>query len=74
MPGSSNLKLNLVGICTQPELKLENDGKLFFTPTFTGVYSKKQYKIENLSKSKVYYKIKIPEKYQQELYFEPLEK
>ena len=74
MPGSSNIKLSLIGICTQPELELENEGKLYFTPTFTGVYSKKSYRIENISKNNVLYKIKVPEKYQQELYFEPSEK
>ena len=45
MPGSSNVKLHLTGICTQPELKLENEGKLYFTPTSVGVFSKKSYKI-----------------------------
>ena len=45
MPGSNNIKLHLTGICTEPELSLENNGKLFFTPTSVGVYSKKSYKI-----------------------------
>ena len=50
-------KLNLVGICTPPELKLENEGKIYFAPTFTGVYSKKEYVIENATKTPVNYKI-----------------
>lgn len=45
MPGSSNLKIGLLGICTPPEIKLEDEGRIFFAPTSVGVYSKKSYKI-----------------------------
>lgn len=56
MQGNSP-KLTLIGTCTSPELKLQNDGKLFFAPTSTGVYTKKEFNIENLTKTKVTYKI-----------------
>ena len=43
MPGSSNVKVPLLGICTAPEIKIENDGQLFFAPTSVGVYTKKAF-------------------------------
>lgn len=63
-----------MGICTEPDLRLENDGKLFFAPTFTGVCTKKEYRITNQSKTKVTYRINVPEKYADVLSFEPAEK
>ena len=74
MPGSSNIKLPLLGICTAPELELQEDGKIFFAPTSVGVYSKKPFKIKNLSKNNVIYNIRIPEKYENEIYFDPSQK
>ncbi len=62
MPGA-NTKLTLVGVCTEPDLQFENDGKIYFAPTFTGVYTNKKVKVKNLSKTKVKYFIDIPEKY-----------
>ena len=59
LPGSG-AKLNLVGICTEPQLFLENEGKLYFAPTFTGVCTKKTYRIENLSKTKATYRVVVP--------------
>jgi hypothetical protein len=73
LPGA-NTKLSLTGICTEPELRLENQGRIFFAPTFTGVCTKKNFVIENLSKTKVTYRVLVPEKYQEELSFEPMEK
>jgi hypothetical protein len=63
MPGTTNLKIPLVGICTPPEIRLQDEGRIFFAPTSVGVYSKKSYNIENLSKTRSIYKIAIPEKY-----------
>ena len=59
MPGA-NTKIVLVGTCTSPEIELENEGKIFFAPTFTGVYTSRKYKIKNLSKTNVKYMIEIP--------------
>jgi hypothetical protein len=47
---------------------------MYFAPTFTGVCTKKSYIIENVSKTKVTYHIEVPEKYKNELSFEPREK
>lgn len=63
-----------MGICTEPELRLENEGRLFFAPTFTGVCTKKDYNITNLSKTKVTYRIAVPEKYAEVLSFDPAER
>jgi hypothetical protein len=60
MPGSSNIKVPLLGICTPPEIKLQDEGKIFFAPTSVGVYSKKSYTIENLSKTRCTYNVNIP--------------
>jgi hypothetical protein len=73
LPGAG-AKLSLLGICTEPDLRLENDSKLFFAPTFTGVCTKKEYRITNQSKTKVTYRITVPEKYEDVLSFEPAEK
>ncbi len=62
MPGSSNLRVPLLGICTPPEIRLQEEGKIFFAPTSIGVYSKKLFGIENLSKTRSTYKINVPEK------------
>lgn len=71
MPGSSNLRVPLLGICTPPEIRLQDEGKIFFAPTSVGVYSKKLFAIENLSKTRSTYKINVPEKYENLIYFEP---
>jgi|688.fasta_scaffold1816525_1 hypothetical protein len=60
MPGSSNVKIPLLGICTPPEIRLQDEGKIYFAPTSIGVYSKKSYNIENLSKTKCTYRVNIP--------------
>ena len=60
---SANSKLTFIGTCTEPNIELENEGRIFFAPTFTGVYTSKKYKIKNLSKTKVQYLIEVPEKY-----------
>lgn len=74
MPGSSNLKIKLLGVCTPPEIKLQDEGRLFFAPTSIGVYSKKSYIIDNLSKTRCIYRVLVPEKYENLIYFEPTER
>ena len=64
LPGSSNVKVPLLGICTAPDLLIENEGQLFFAPTSVGVYTKKTIGLENISKTNVIYKIVVPEKYE----------
>ena len=63
MPGTSNVKIPLLGICTGPEIKIQNEGKLFFAPTSIGIYTKKSMSLENVSKTNVVYRINVPEKY-----------
>lgn len=73
LPGAG-AKLSLVGICSEPELELENEGKLYFAPTFTGVCTKKEYRLTNLSKTKVTYRVTVPPKYADVLSFDPPER
>lgn len=70
----ANTKMTFVGICTQPNLEIENEGKIYFAPTFTGVFTTKKIKIKNLSKTKARYVVDVPEKYYDEVHFEPNEK
>jgi hypothetical protein len=60
MPGISNIKIPLIGICTAPEIQLEDNGKVFFAPTSLGICSKKLVTISNLSKTRTFYKLLIP--------------
>jgi hypothetical protein len=39
--------IHLSGKCFKPEITLDNKGKLFFPPTYTGVSSKQKMKIKN---------------------------
>lgn len=55
-------------------MEIENEGKIYFAPTFTGVFTTKKIKIKNLSKTKVRYVVDVPEKYYDEVHFEPNEK
>ena len=59
MPGA-NTKINFVGTCTAPNIEFGNKGQIFFAPTFTGVYTTKKVKVQNLSKTKVRYSVEIP--------------
>jgi hypothetical protein len=34
------LQLHLSGMCSEPKIQLQGGGKLFFPPTFTGVFSR----------------------------------
>ena len=40
-------KINLIGYCYEPALKLSNDQKLFFPPIYKGVSSKQQVNLKN---------------------------
>ncbi|EAR97146.2 MSP (major sperm protein) domain protein (macronuclear) [Tetrahymena thermophila SB210] len=69
---NSNIKpLSLYGFCSEPLVDIENDGKLFFPPSFLGVYSKQKMKVENRSKINLEFDILIPDKYKEMLHFEP---
>ncbi|KAL4426641.1 hypothetical protein ABPG74_018719 [Tetrahymena malaccensis] len=69
---STTLNLYTHGYCSKPKLHLQNEGKVYFPPSFTGVYSRQKVKVENLSRVTLEYEIKVPEKYSEELYLEPV--
>ena len=64
-------KINLVGHCYEPALKLSNDSKLFFPPIYKGVSSKQQVLVKNESRIPLQYEWKVPEKYKNEIRFAP---
>jgi hypothetical protein len=67
----SPLNLQLMGICSEPKLRLHNDGRVYFPPTFTGVFTRQDLEIENLSKLPVQFHVEVPEKFSDEVFFEP---
>lgn len=67
----SPLNLQLTGLCSEPKLRLYNEGRLFFPPTFTGVFTKQDLEVENLSKLPVQFRVEVPEKFSDEVFFEP---
>ncbi|KAM3137891.1 hypothetical protein pb186bvf_009972 [Paramecium bursaria] len=68
---SNQISLNVVGYCSSPCLKLQNEGKVFFPPSFVGVYSRQKITVHNQSRVLMQYQVQIPEKYSNELYIEP---
>jgi len=54
-----------------PQLKLANEGKLFFPPTFIGVSSKQKISVKNDSRIPLEIEWKVPEKYKAAIIFEP---
>ncbi|CAD8141208.1 unnamed protein product [Paramecium octaurelia] len=68
---SNQITLQAIGYCSTPSLKLQNDGKVFFPPSFVGVYSRQKITVHNESRVPMSYSIDVPEKYQNELYIEP---
>ena len=64
-------KINLIGHCYEPALKLSNDQKLFFPPIYKGVSSKQQVNLKNESRIPLKYEWKVPEKYKNEIKFSP---
>lgn len=64
-------KINLIGHCYEPKLFLSNDQKLFFPPTFVGVSSKQNVFVKNESRIPLQYEWKVPEKYKNEIKFNP---
>lgn len=52
-------------------MKLGNQGKLFFPPTFIGVSSKQRLSVKNESRIPLDIEWKVPEKYKAAVIFEP---
>lgn len=68
---SGGLSLNLIGLCCEPSLYLENNANMYYPPLFTGVTSKQSIAIVNSSQVPVDYLINVPTKYARELAVEP---
>lgn len=68
---SEQLTFKLLGYCCEPKLELQNEGQVFFPPSFTGVMSRQNFKIHNHSRIPLEYTISIPQKYENELYIDP---
>lgn len=65
------MKLVLRGTCSAPEVSFSNDGRVYFPEAALGVFSKQTMRITNNSKIDLAYEITVPEKYKEELFFEP---
>ena len=65
------ITIHVFGYCSEPKLNLQNEGKIYFPPSFTGVYSRQKIKIQNMARVPIEYNIEIPKKYENEIYFEP---
>ena len=50
---------------------MQNEGKIYFPPSYTGVFSSQKIYIKNLSRIPIEYSIQVPEKYREEAYLVP---
>lgn len=64
--------IHLSGKCFKPEVSLNNKGKLFFPPTYTGVSSKQKLKLRNNSRIPLEYECIVPSKYKEVVLFDPV--
>lgn len=60
---SNKLSISCSAVCSAPQLKIENQGKVYFPPAYAGLYSTQQVGIQNTSRVPVEVKINIGEKY-----------
>ena len=60
---SNKLTINCNGICGQPSLQIENQGKVYFPPAYAGLYSTQKVGLQNKSRVPVDVKLQIPDKY-----------
>ena len=65
------MHINVFGYCSEPKISLQNEGKIYFPPSYTGVYSRQKIKIKNLARIPIEYSIEVPAKYEDEVYLEP---
>lgn len=64
-------KLLLKGYCLQSFIELENNGSIYFPPSYLGVKTLVNYKIRNRGRMQVAVAIDVPSTYTKELLFEP---
>ena len=67
----NQMSFKLNGYCCEPIVQLQNEGQIFFPPSFTGVMSRQNFKLHNRSRISLEYSVSIPEKYHSELYIDP---
>ena len=68
---SEQIAFKLFGYSCEPKLELQNEGQIFFPPSFAGVMSRQNFMIHNRARIPVEYNFNIPQKYENELYLEP---
>ena len=68
---SNQLHIHLYGHSFEPQLSLQNSGKIYFPPSYIGVISKQYFNIQNKSRIPLNYEITIPKKFSEEVYLEP---
>ena len=71
---SNMVSFKLYGFCCQPKMDLQNNGEIYFPPSFMGVISKQTFKVQNKSRIPIEYRIDVPKKYEEELIFKPATK
>ena len=64
----SVLTVKLTAYCCAPQLAIQNEGKIFFSPSYCGVYSRQKIQIQSLAKIPTEYHVQIPKKYEDILY------
>ena len=60
----------LQGYCYAPAISFPQD-KLFFPPSYQGVQAKQSFKVKNDSRIPLEYEWRVPDKYRNEVSFEP---
>jgi len=71
---SDQIHFKLFGFCFEPRLQLQNNGEIYFPPSFTGVVSKQKFELHNISRVPLEYIIEVPKKYENELFIKPNQK
>mgnify|MGYP003880634599 FL=1 len=65
------LSFKLFGYSCEPKLEIQNEGQLFFPPSFAGVMARQNFTIQNLSRIPIEYNFTLPPKYENEVFIDP---
>jgi hypothetical protein len=68
------IKIKLIGYCCQPSLEIDNNGQVFFPPSYVGVFSKQKISFHNRSRIPLNFVINTQNKNKGELLFDPVQK
>ena len=63
--------IHLVGPCYEPNIFIGNEGRLFYAPTYVGVSTKQKLTVKNNARIPLEYECLVPEKYRNEVIFDP---